>query len=353
MKNKQSVLPILIITVLMFCCPAAKAGERIERMITAREFDVIEFAELSLDVKYGDIIIVNHPQSTIKIKVTAILVTNRPADADRIFALLDLQISGDEFKVTVATDTGKTNHGKGNNLTVSIYVSMPEAVNLTMNHMFGNAKIDHIAGKAVVSSRYGKFDANELSNVDNDLRFEFGNGKIDQIAGGKVNVSYGEINIVNATDLQLNSDYANVNISQVDNLRLQAEGGNIVIAKAEDIWLTSKFTAITVKELSNRLVAGIEFGYFNLLHINRGFSWIEINSNFANGQMVFDAAESFRINAEMASATLKYPTESTNFTEKISSPSKASFIGTIGDAAEPAGDVIIKSSNGVVTVSRK
>lgn len=353
MKNKQIVLSTLLLTLMLLCCPAAKAVERIQRLLATHEFDVIEFAELNLDVKYGDIIIVNHPQNTIKINVTATLVTNRPADAERIFEQLDLQISGDEFKVSVTADPGKTNPGKGNNLTVSVHVSMPEAINLTMNHMFGSAAINSVAGKSVVGSRYAKFNARLLSHEDNDLNFDFGNGQIDYISGGKVSASYGEINILNASNLQLNSDYANARINRVDNLRLQAEGGSVEVGTAGDIWLTSKFTEITVKELLNRLVADIEFGRFKFEQIAGGFSWVEIRSNFANGQLEFDVDDSFHIQAEMISATLKYPAESANFTEKISSPSKSSFTGGIGDVAEPSGDVIIKSSNGVVTISQK
>ncbi len=353
MKNRCLRLPGLLMIVLLICCNVAKAADRIKRVLAEREFDVIEFAELNLDVKYGDVNIVNHSQNMIKIKVTAVLVTTRPVDAERIFDELDLQILGDEFKVSVTADPGKTNPGKGNNLMVTVDITMPETINLTLNHMFGNASIEGLAGKAVVSSRYGKFNAKRLSHEDNDLRFDFGNGKIDQITGGKVNVSYGELKIVNVTDLQLNAEYSNTNISRVGNMRLQAEGGSITIGKAEEIWLTTKFTAINVNELLNRLVANIEFGQFTVQQIDRAFTWVEINSNFANGQLGFDAEGGFNIRAEMAFATLKYPAEAASFTEKISSPSKSTFTGTIGDASDSSGDVRIKSGNGNVTISRK
>jgi hypothetical protein len=327
----------------------AFAQKKTEQVILEKEFSVNENAVLQIDHKYGEVTCRNHPGNTIIVKVSAVYNAKDKAKFEKILDKFDVQVTGDEFRVSIKSDYREKIEINGSSLSVDILVFMPESIQLEMNHMFGNANIETLSGKAVIDFSYGQIAIDELLHKENDVSIGFGKGTIHNIEGGKVTVSYADVEISEASDLQLNSEYSNMGISRIDGFRSVQEGGNLNIGTASVLNLKTKFTGVSIGELTGRMTAAVEYGSIKVEMISKGFSSVSLSSDFATGTLTFADGSDFDLEAEMNFCSLSYP-EETTFTEKISSAMKSTYKGTFGNIETADALVSIKSNYGGVTI---
>jgi hypothetical protein len=327
----------------------AFAQKKTEQVIIEKEFSVNENAVLQIDHKYGEVTCRNHPGNTIIVKVSAVYNAKDKAKFEKILDKFDVQVTGDEFRVSIKSDYREKIEINGSSLSVDILVFMPETIRLEMNHMFGNANIEKLSGKAVIDFSYGNLAIDALLDTENDLSIGFGKGTIQTIEGGKVKVSYANVKITEASGLQVISEFSDINISNIVSLRSDHEGGSLKIGNVDVLDLNTKFSSVKVSELTGRMTAEVEYGSMTVDMISKGFSSVSLSNDFATGTLTFADGSDFDLEAEMNFCSLSYP-EETTFTEKISSAMKSTYKGTFGNIETADALVSVKSNYGSVTI---
>lgn len=350
MKTIRIKTTFICLFALVLFAGSAFAQKKIEKVLTEKEFSVNENAVLQIDHKYGEVTCRNHPENTISVKVIAVYNAKDQSKIEKTLEKFDVQVTGDEFRVSIKSDYRQKIEANGSGLSVDILVFMPETIRLQMNHMFGNANIEKLSGKAVIDFSYGNLAIDALLDTDNDLSIGFGKGTIQTIEGGKVKVSYADVRITEASGLQVISEFSETNISNIVSLRSEHEGGSLKIGKADVLDLNTKFSSVRVSELTGRMTAEVEYGSMTVDMISKGFSSVSLSSDFAKGTLAFADGANFDLEAEMNFCSLSYPEESTTFTEKTSSAMKSSYKGTFGNAEMAEALVSIKSNYGGVTI---
>jgi hypothetical protein len=349
MKAIQTKTTMVCLFALVVLMGNTFAQKKTEKVILEKEFSVNENAVLQINHKYGEVTCRNHPENTIMVKVTAVYNAKDKAKFEKILDKFDVQVTGDEFKVDIKSDYHQKIEVNGSSLSVDVMIFMPETIRLKMNHMFGNANIETLSGKAVIDFSYGRMAIDALLHAENDVSIGFGKSTIHKIEGGKLSVSFADVEISEASDMQLNSEYSNLEISRIDSLRSVQEGGNLNIGTASVLNLNTKFTGVRIGELTGRMTAAAEYGSIKVEMISKGFSSVSLSNDFATGTLTFADGTNFDLEAEMNFCSLSYPRETT-FTEKISSAMKSTYKGTFGNIETADALVSVKSNYGSVTI---
>ena len=349
MKTIQ-ISSIVIILALILTIPGIlKAQKKVEKVLANREFKVADFASLEIEHKYGEIVCKNHDINVIKIKVTAKLETSDPGKAENVFSRIALQISGDDSKVKIKSDFSNKILSKNENLSIDIEVFMPENINVTLDHMFGNAVVGNLAGVASLSSSYGSIKTGNLSHSKNDIKVSFGSGTIGTINGGKIKVSYGDLVIEKAETIQLTSEYSNTRISSAKSMVVQNEGGSFKAGAVETIELATKFGDAEIENLGQSILVKNEYGSLKVNNIGAEFTSVDVDNSFGSAELNFHKDASFAFEARMSFCDLKYPEKSANMSEKITTAFESNYKGKIGTASSNS-RAVIKSSYGGVDI---
>jgi len=347
MKTIKALTIIIAFAAVLIIPEIARAQKTVEKVLASREIKVADFANLEIEHKFGQIICKNHDINVIKIKVTARLETRDPAKAEKIFSRIELQISGDDSKVKIKSDFSNKILARDENMSIDIEILMPENINLTIDHMFGNAVIGSLTGVASLSSSYGSLKAENLQHTKNDIKVSFGNGSFGAINGGKLKVSYGDLVIENAENIQINSEYSNAKITSAKRIIAQNEGGSFKAGKLETLELSTKFGDAEIGDLSQSLLVRNEYGSLKVNYIGTRFTSVELDNSFGSAALNFDKDASFAFEARMSFCELKYPEKSANMSEKVTTAFESSYKGKIGAAGSMA-KAVIQSSYGNV-----
>lgn len=349
MKTIKALSFILVLAAVLISPIPSRAQKTIEKVLANREFKIADFASLEIDHKYGQVICKNHDINVIKVNVTARLETKDPANADKLFSRIELQITGDASKVKIKSEFSNKILSKDENMSVDIEIFMPENINLTLEHMFGNAVIGNLTGLASLNSGYGSLKVGNLQNAKNDIKVSFGNGTIGVINGGKVKVSYGVLTVESAENIQINSEYSTVKVTSAGSLLVQNEGGNFKAGKLESLELSSKFGDAEISDLSKTVLARNEYGSLKINNIESEFTSVELDNSFGSALLTFAREASFAFEARMSFCDLSYPEKSANMSEKVTTAYQSSYKGKFGAAGSDA-KAIIQSSYGNVEI---
>jgi hypothetical protein len=347
----------ILATILLIACAIIsfeiKAQKKVEQILAEKAFNINENADLQIDHKYGEVVLKNHEENVISIKVTAVYSSGKPEKAESVFEKIDLQIRGDEFKVAIKSDFNQKIVGNDNSLIINMLIYLPETINLTLNQMFGKSEIEKISGETSISHRYGDLIINTLKNEKNDLKIEFGSAKIDFIRSGKIKTSYSTVTIKSATQIQLTSEYSTLILNDVSALQAQHEGGSMKIGSVDYMDINSKFSEISINSLSSQLLADVEYGAIAVDQISSSFSAIDLKNNFGSGKLVFEDSAEFSLQADMNFCKLKYPENQVTISENISSAMRSSIKGVYGKNPKPESTVVFSSNYGGVTILTK
>jgi|GEM_PF-1991424 len=340
----------ILIFVLLIQLNESFGQKKIEKILAEKEFPIAEDATLKIIHKYGNVVLNNHDRNLILIKVTASLETTNMEKAEKIFDKIDLQITGDQSLVKISSEFNDKINDKDQNLKVDIEVFMPQTISVDLDQMFGYAYIENVNGPFRIESKYGSFQTGQLSYPDNDVRLSFGSGSVGYLEGGKVEVSYGDIEIKKAGNIRMKVDYSNAEVDKARNLFVQNEGGSLKIEDLNALELTAKFSDVEITRVAESLKINSEYGSIKVQHIMPAFTSVELINSFGGSELGFATGSAFTIEAEVSFCDLKYPEEHTRMTEKITSSFTGNYKGIIGSASNPESKLVIRSNYGDVRI---
>jgi hypothetical protein len=347
----------ILATILLIACAIIsfeiKAQKKVEQILAEKAFNINENADLQIDHKYGEVVLKNHEENVISIKVTAVYSSGKPEKAESVFEKIDLQIRGDEFKVAIKSDFNQKIVGKDNNLTINMLIYFPATIHLNLNQMFGKSEIETVSGQTTINHSYGELVINALNNENNDLRIDFGSAKIDFLKSGKIKTSYSTVTIKSATEIQLTAGYSTLAINEVSILQAQQDGGSMKVGSVDYLDIKSKFSEISISSLSSQLLAEVEYGAIVVDQISSSFSVIDLRNDFSTGKLAFTDGTGFKLKADMNFCKLKYPENQVTISENISSSMRSSIKGVFGKNPTPESTVVISSNYGDVTILTK
>jgi hypothetical protein len=352
--TKKMRIAIMTFVILFAGIGFTQAKGDTEKVLYNNTFAVNDNALLSVSHEMGNVSCKNWDKNEISVQITASIETNDPEKAAKAFEQVEFNVSGTRDAVTVVCKLkSKKNGDKYSNLNVDLVIFMPESVRLDFDHKFGNAYLEKSTGQSNVSSSYGNIQLISLSHPESKFELSFGDGEMDYFAGNSIDINYSSFELGKAGSVMLKSAYSDIEAGEIEIVNLDLEGGNLEIGKSEILKGTSKFSSLSVKELSEILEITSSYGSVEIDYMPATFSEVIIDNSYGSTTVGIDKAATYKLDGVATHCEIEYPDDMANFSEKIKTNFKTTLVGTIGKGKEAQSRVTIKSSYGGTSLKAK
>ena len=350
MKTKQFIYSTAAAVFLILSLNVTAKSDEFTKRIS-KSFEVDKDATLELKNKFGKIHCSNWDKNSISIEVEITVDASSQERANKYFDRIDVDITGDRNKVSAITNfENKVFNSNGNDISIDFMISMPEAVNLEVNHKFGDLIIENVSGNSSIDLGYGNFDIRKLEGNSNMLDIQFSEGKIVFIKNADLQLKYSELNIDEAISLNAETNFSELEIGKVDVLTLESGYDDGYIGFVRDLDIEAGFSDIEVRSLEERLVAEFDYGELKVKEVGQGFTLIDIENSFADANIGIHSAASFKLVATVKMGDFSYPRDKAKLSVVDLSYTSNKYEGVVGDDENPTARVMIETKNGGVNL---
>ena len=289
-----------------------------------REFGTTADGMTALYNKYGQVNVKTWQNNSVKIDITIVVNANSQREADKVF---------DRIKVNFANAAGyvkaetmiepKSGFNFDNNCDYKINyeVLMPIGNQLDLKNRYGNSYVAPLNGKLTAEIKYGDLRTEALGN-DADLSLGYGKGYISRVNNLYGQVSYSELTITEAREVQLDTKYSELKserintlrltskyddfeLGDVDELRLQTKYANLRVRSARAAFVTAQYTDIRLTSLTETADADLSYGSLKIESIGRNFSEINVVGKYTDMQLYAERGAAYRFELEGSYTDIK------------------------------------------------
>lgn len=226
MKTLYSLLLCLIPALVLANGPVGDGTVEKKKTII-KLFDVDANDALTVDNQFGQVSIGLWDRNEIRIQITVTASSDSDERVQRSLdaVTIDEKRSGNQIVVrTNFSQNSSSNwnawksNGERNSVRIDYAVMMPKQNALTVRNKFGNTSIPDFHAPLSVYSRYGNFDARELTNQQTDIDVAYGKAMINALSTAKLDMAYGSLNLNQVNVLTLVNKFGKMHIGDVGKL---------------------------------------------------------------------------------------------------------------------------------------
>jgi hypothetical protein len=345
MKTRN--IQFMIAALFFFAIQVTAQAEEFTKKMN-KSFDVNKNATLILKNKFGKIHCSNWDKNVIAIEVEIKVEASNQDKANRYFDRIKVEISGSNSQVSAITsfDDDLFKKNSNNEISIDFNVSMPASVNLEVDHKFGDLIVGVVSGSSEIELSYGSLDIRRLEGNSNILDIKFSEGKIAYVKNAELELQYSELDIDEAGSMNAESKFSEFQLGKVDVLTLDSGYDEDYIGFVRDLDLEAGFSDVEVRNLTERIVADLDYGELKVKEVDAGFSLIEVTTSFGDANLGIHPDASFKLVATIKMGDFSYPRDKARLSVVDLSYTSNKYEGVIGDDENPTSRVMIETKNG-------
>ena len=316
-----------------------------------REFGTTADGMTALYNKYGAVNVKTWQNNSVKIDITIVVNAGSQREADKIFDRIKVNFANAAGYVKAETMIEQSNgwwpEGKSCDFKINYDISMPIGNQLDLKNRYGNSYVSKLNGKLTAEIKYGDLRAEAISN-DADLNLGYGKAYIAKVNHLYGQVSYSELTVTDAEEVQLDTKYSELKsdrihtlrltskyddfeLGTVDELRLQTKYANLRVKNAGSAYVTAQYTDVNLANLTVTADTDLSYGSLKIGSVDRNFSEVNVVGKYTDVQVSAERSVQYRFNLQSQNADLKAPTGAMVKHSNDSGKSK-SMEGYVGDA---------------------
>ncbi|GAB4317598.1 MAG: hypothetical protein Kow00127_09420 [Bacteroidales bacterium] len=348
MKTLKLTTAILLLTFLQ---TALFAGEYVRK--TEKTWEVKPGDLLELKNSYGTIECVPSPDNRVSVRVEITVHAGSEEKAEKAFGQVSTELEHLGNKVSVVTTFKKKSFLKNVEVTVDYYVSLPQWLNLDIDHQFGDLALTKMSGNVKIDLDYGDFEIRGLTGNRNELSFSFSDGTIGFLSSGNVKLRYSELEVAEGGDLNINSKFSDWESEKIDTAVIESGYDDISINRIEYLDLTGNFSDVTLQQVGSGLVAGLDYGSLIIRELSPDFKNVLVRSRFGEAEISVSPQSAFRLSASVSMGDFDYPGRNSSVKSYETSATSEMFEGVIGEGDPADREITLVISNGDAVISYK
>nr|WP_320118321.1 hypothetical protein [uncultured Marinifilum sp.] len=325
----------LLFSLLAFCLISLSANAAKNKEIE-KTFKSID--NLKIEAHYGKVQIKTWDKNEVSFKI---LIVADGSKEDKNQTMLDninidftegnqqliaKTILGDFFSLKKLTNS-LFNKGK---IKITYTVQMPASTNLELIQKNGDVIMDNANARFSLNQTNGNFTATNLGG-ENKLKLSNVQFRVNELANTTIETSSSNLKIENANKVTGESRDSDFSIQVIDNLNIKSSRDKFDIKEIEYLYGSSNFSKFEIAQMGGEVDYDLKFGHINIFNINNMFSFIKLDSKYANIGLSF--MEACNMEYEINHKSVKFD-NSNDFTLKnIETADKKTFIakGKIGN----------------------
>jgi hypothetical protein len=322
---------------------------------TSKSFDVKPGVLLDIRTEFAEVKAHNWDKQKISIEATVTVDASSQSKANDRFERIKLEIDGSKDLVSIISSIESNFFSKNNNnISIDFLIYYPANSQLKLNMEFGSAFFENIEGPSDIDIEYGSFNANNLSNTNNQIEISFGKFQVSKLGGGDIEIDYGGCEIEDVNTLNLHTSFSgNVNLEKVGDLMLKSAYDKVSIGEAKNIRGSLEFSAFKLDYLEKNLEIKAAYGSFKVYSIAKDFELIDLNSEFCSLKLYVDKDSNFSFNTDVELGSFNYPKEKITITDFQKEVTELSVEGYFGSKEKAKGIMRLSVDNASANINIK
>jgi hypothetical protein len=298
--------------------------------------------ELSINNKYGNIIINGWEKDSIEINVAIDVSHKKIENAKNLLSRIKptINVVGNLATIQSEIEQKSTNvfsqyFNKANpidadksNVQINYIINVPVKIALDITNKFGDVIIENASGRLTTNLQHGDMWINEkLTNATIELKY----GKLKALAVdyGTIDLKNAELNLVASKDLKLISSGSTIHIDTVHTFEIISNKDKIEVLSNYEIRGNLKFSEMKLETLQNEINLTMKVTDFSVSKINALQPLIYIEQE--SSQITINIEEtSFDFKAKLREGVLRIPKTFKNIkTELIDKVDKVRVINAV------------------------
>lgn len=327
-------------------CPKQEFSRTINR-----EFGTTADGMTALYNKYGTVNVKTWQNNSVKIDITIVVNAGSQREADKIFDRIKVNFANAAGYVKAETMIEQSNgwwsEGNSCDFKINYDISIPIGNQLDLKNRYGNSYVSKLNGKLTAEIKYGDLRTEAIAN-DADINLGYGKTYIAKVNHLYGQVSYSELTVTDAQEVQLDTKYSelksdNINILRltskyddfelgtVGELRLQTKYATLRVRNAGSAYVTAQYTDVKLINLTETADTDLSYGSLKIESVDRNFSEVNVVCKYTDVQVSTERSVPYRFNLQSQYADMKAPTGAMVKHSNDSGKSKT-MEGYVGDA---------------------
>ncbi len=330
---------IFLLSILGLCWPllasATQAPEEEFIRTIDKNYPLSAGGLVELANQYGRIDIRSWDKNEVAIKVRIVVQAGSQKEAETIFDRIQVSFSNTSQTVRAQTDIsssssrswwgwGSGSGSNSNDFKIYYEVRMPAKAKLYTQARYCDVAADVLRASSTFDVKYGKLKVESLYDKS-DITVAYGDIDLQNAAAAQINLSYGNLKLNTATDLnlyarysevqvigkvvnfQVDSRYTKVRIETADKLDFTAGYGELVIRKVGTLRGNSNYTDYEIGHVSNAANIETDYGDVEISHLAANFREVIVRSTYSDLNIRVDKTAAYTLDAQTRYADLDYP----------------------------------------------
>lgn len=282
---------------------------------------------INVNNQFGSITIKTWDRKEVKADVSISAYSNNADEQQKLLdgAQVVADKSGDQINFRTEMNTNRNgNWGNGTRngkkwrreVRVNYVLYVPSTCTLNLLQQYGNVEVGSFAGPVNAKVQYGNFNAQKLSNSNNNLT-----------------VQYGKMTVQDLNRANLKQQY----------------GGGIILGSAREINVSAQYSNVNIEKLLGDAAISIQYNNLKIGQVAESARNLSINSQYVRVDVGFSDQYKGRMDVKTSYCDFRFGSGVAAKIEGDGSRSHTSknYIGEIGGGG--SGQVSVKSAYGSVT----
>ena len=319
--------------------------------VSEESFSVSKNASLTIQNRYGDILLNTWDKDEVKITVSVICETARKDKADRFFEKVDIEIQGNKDAVRAETHL-RFNNSKVKSFAINYTIYAPASLTFYLNNRFGDVFLPDLGGALILDLQYGEFSVGRLLNDKNQLDIAFSEGEIAFFEAGLIDIEYSELEIESAKIITVDSDFSDISIEKAALMNVETGYDEIEIGEVDELIIESDFSEINITLLNNRLNGNLNYGELDLERTRSSVSDIYLTGKFTEIYCGLNAGITWKFLANAEFTDIDFSHDVNYIGKSDENTFKKIYSGLLWDKKDPSAVFTLEAKNCDVKIEK-
>jgi len=266
-----------------------------------RSFRISNGVTVDIANKYGKIQVITTGTDSVKFIIDFRIRAKDDAKLQKLKQTVDFEFTpGQSFLIARTkigdggsdvikdiVDIAGTYLSTTSSVVINYTIMIPAGTPLRIDNKFGDVYFDDLAGDFNLVLSYGDLTCNRLTGKS-EIRITSGDAEINYSREGLVYLSYGNMHIRDAGTLTAETRSSNFTVDRTENLKINSRRDKLILSDLGSLTGESYFSRINGGVLRGDLTFSSRYGDLSMDNIRRGFSRINITSEFTDVALGFE-----------------------------------------------------------------
>ena len=320
------------------------AQDHKSKMNLSREFPATLETTLEIENKYGKIQVVSWDQDQVVVDVEILVTESSASKLKKLKEDISIDFTGtsnyiivkSKFKSEskrIASELKSVSHtisGSNKHVEINYMVKIPPYMSVVLNNKFGDIYMDDHKGDVEIALSNGALKANRLEGKAN-ISLNFGTAMIETLGSATLKMSYSDITLSEAGQLDLTSKSSKLKVDSINVLKINSRRDKLFFTHVEYLYGESNFTEIWIYDFLRETDLDLKYGKLTVENVLPAFSKIDLKSEFTDVTLLFDKQCHYAFDILYhKKAMVNLPKNAKSHTETIQGQDHYRKVGTCG-----------------------